>query len=48
MIALELTKDELQLVRSALTSFLSDFGHKEKDVVHRLQELLGKIPATEA
>ncbi|HEX2809074.1 MAG TPA: hypothetical protein VHN80_23165 [Kineosporiaceae bacterium] len=45
MIAVELTHDELTLVRHALSAFLSDFGHKEKDVVHSLRDLLGKIPA---
>jgi hypothetical protein len=44
MIAVELTRDELALVHHALSAFLSDFGHKEKDVVHSLRELLGKIP----
>ena len=44
MIAIELTRDELRLVHNALSAFLSDFGHNEKDVVHQLQQLLGKIP----
>lgn len=46
MVSLELTQDELTLLRNAVTAFLADFGHKEKDVVHQLQHLLGKIPAT--
>jgi hypothetical protein len=45
MIAIELSKDEVALVRHALSAFLADFGHKEKEVVHSLQELLGKLPA---
>jgi hypothetical protein len=45
MTAIEFTHDELALVHHALSAFLSDFGHKEKDVVHSLQQLLGKIPA---
>lgn len=44
MIPVEFTRDELALIHHALSAFLSDFGHKEQDVVHRLQELLGKIP----
>jgi hypothetical protein len=44
MAAIEFTREELALVHHALSAFLSDFGHKEQDVVHRLQELLGKIP----
>ena len=47
MMSIELTKEELALVRHALSSFLLDFGHKEKDVVHSLQQLLGKIPVPE-
>ena len=43
MSSIELTDEELALVRHALSAFLSDFGHKEQDVVHQLQELLGKI-----
>ena len=45
MTAVEFTRDELALVHHALSAFLADFGHKEKDVVHSLQELLNKIPA---
>jgi hypothetical protein len=41
MTAIEFIRDELALVHHALAAFLSDFGHKEKDVV---QQLLGKIP----
>jgi hypothetical protein len=44
MIPVEFTKDELTLVHHALNAFLADFGHKQKDVVHQLQDLLGKIP----
>jgi hypothetical protein len=45
MISIELTAEELTLMRHALSAFLSDFGHNEKDVVHQLQELLDKISA---
>jgi hypothetical protein len=44
MTAVEFTHDELALVHHALSAFLSDFGHNEKDVVHSLRDLLGKIP----
>jgi hypothetical protein len=43
MISIELTDEELTLVRHALSAFLSDFGHNEKDVVHELQGLLVKF-----
>jgi hypothetical protein len=45
MTTLELTADELKLVREALHAFLDDFGHEEMDVVQRLKELLAKLPA---
>jgi hypothetical protein len=44
MMSIELTDEQVALLRDALTAFLSDFGHNEKDVVRQLQELLGKIP----
>jgi hypothetical protein len=44
MTTIELTPDEVQLARSALRSFLDDFGHDEEDVVHRIQALLAKLP----
>ena len=31
--AIELTNDELKLVRNALHSYLDDFGHEEADVL---------------
>jgi hypothetical protein len=44
MTTIELTTQELQLLRSALHSFLDDFGHEEQDVVRRIQALLAKLP----
>jgi hypothetical protein len=44
MTTIELTTDEVQLMRSALRSFLDDFGHEEIDVIRRIQELLAKLP----
>jgi hypothetical protein len=40
---LELTDDELKLLREALRSFLDDFGHDEMDVVRSVQALLAKL-----
>jgi hypothetical protein len=45
MHTIELTDDELQLLHSALHSFLDDFGHKEVDVLRRIKALLAKLPA---
>ena len=42
---LDLTDEELELLRSALHSYLDDFGHKEADVLRRIKELLAKLPA---
>jgi hypothetical protein len=44
MTTIELTPDEVQLMRSALQAFLDDFGHEEMDVVRRIQALLKKLP----
>ena len=44
MTTIELTDEELRLVRNALKAFLDDFGHEEMDVVRQLQALLAKIP----
>ena len=45
MHTVELTEDDLKLLREALHAFLDDFGHDEMDVVRRIQELLEKLPA---
>jgi len=48
MTTIDLTRDELELVRNALRAFLDDFGHEEIDVVRRLKQLLAKLPAESA
>jgi len=45
MPTIDLTDDELELVRTALHAFLDDFGHDEIDVVRRVKEVLAKLPA---
>jgi acetyl-CoA carboxylase carboxyltransferase component len=40
----ELTDDELKLIRSALHSYLDDFGHNEADVLREIKQLLDKLP----
>jgi hypothetical protein len=42
--AIELTNEELKLVRSALYSYLDDFGHEEADELRELKQLLEKLP----
>ena len=44
MHTIELTEDELRLVRNALQSFLEDFGHDEADVLRSIKRVLGKLP----
>jgi hypothetical protein len=46
MTTIELTDEELALVRSALKSFLDDFGHDQQDLVRRIEGVLAKFPET--
>jgi hypothetical protein len=46
-IAIELSHDELKLVRHALSAFMGDFGHKEHEIRSRVRELLGKVEIPE-
>lgn len=48
MHTVELTDDELALLRAALQSYLDDFGHEEADVLRRIKQLIGKLPPSEA
>jgi hypothetical protein len=45
--SLELTDDELRLLRAALHSYLDDFGHKESDILREIKALLAKLPGVE-
>ena len=47
MHTIELTDDELRLVRSALHSYLEDFGHEEADVLRAIKAVLAKLPSPE-
>ena len=44
MHTIELTDDELKLLRAAVRSYLDDFGHDEQDIVRRITALLAKLP----
>jgi hypothetical protein len=48
MHTIELTPDELRLLREAVHAFLDDFGHEEQEVVNALRALLAKIEAAPA
>jgi hypothetical protein len=41
---IELTNEELKLVRTALHAYLDDFGHEEADVLREIKQLLEKLP----
>ena len=41
---IELTEEELRIVRNALQSFLEDFGHDEADVLRSIKQVLAKLP----
>lgn len=45
MHTIELSPEELRLVRAALQAYLDDFGHEEADVLRDIKALLAKIPA---
>jgi hypothetical protein len=46
MHTIELTQDELRLMREALHAYLDDFGHEEADVLRQLKALIAKLPST--
>jgi hypothetical protein len=48
MHTIELTEEELTLVRSALHAYLDDFGHEEGDVLRRIKDILAKLPSADA
>lgn len=47
MHTIELTDEELRLVRSALHAYLEDFGHEEADVLRAVKRVLAKLPPDE-
>ena len=47
MHTIELTDEELRLVRAALHAYLEDFGHEEADVLRAVKHVLAKLPHDE-
>ena len=45
MHTIELTDEQLRLVRAALHAYLDDFGHEEADVLRLIKQLIAKLPA---
>ena len=44
---LEISNEELKMIRNALHSYLDDFGHEEADVLRQIKQLLEKLPYPE-
>ena len=44
MHTIELTDEELRLVRAAMTSYLEDFGHEEADILRALKAIIAQLP----
>jgi hypothetical protein len=44
MHTIELTEEELRVIRNALHAFLEDFGHDEADVLRSIKQVLAKLP----
>lgn len=48
MPTVQLTEEEMRLLRAALHAYLDDFGHEEADVLRALKALIAKIEPPEA
>ena len=46
MHTIELSEEELRILRAALRSYLDDFGHEEADVLRAIKRLIAKLPAS--
>jgi hypothetical protein len=44
MHTIEMTEEELRLVRAALVSYLEDFGHDEADVLRAVKAIIARLP----
>jgi hypothetical protein len=44
MHTIELTDEELRLVRAALQSYLEDFGHEEADLLRAVKAIIARLP----
>jgi hypothetical protein len=47
MTTIELTNDELRLLREAVRAYLDDFGHEEADVLRQVKALIEKLHPSE-
>jgi hypothetical protein len=44
MHTIEVTEEELRLLRAALVSYLEDFGHEEADVLRAVKAIIARLP----
>ena len=44
MPTVQLTEQEMRLLRAALHAYLDDFGHEEADVLRLVKALIAKLP----
>ena len=43
MYTVELSSEDLDLIRAALSSYLDEMGREEGDIIERVQEILEKL-----
>jgi hypothetical protein len=41
---IQLTDEELRIVRAALHAYLDDFGHEEADILQAVKAIRAKLP----
>jgi hypothetical protein len=47
MPTVQLTEEEMRLLRAALHSYLDDFGHEEADLLRMIKALIAKLEPRE-
>jgi hypothetical protein len=47
MPTVQLTEEEMRLLRAALHSYLDDFGHEEADLLRTIKALIAKLESRE-
>jgi hypothetical protein len=47
MPTVQLTEEEMRLLRAALHSYLDDFGHEEADLLRTIKALIAKLESHE-
>ncbi|HEV8688532.1 MAG TPA: hypothetical protein VGQ84_14715 [Gaiellaceae bacterium] len=47
MHTIELSDEELKLLRNAVHAYLNDFGHEEAETLRQIKQLMEKLPYPE-